>query len=576
MLSRTPKFDAKITDLLNAVPLGERTCSMTGETWTFDQEHLDWCRRLQVPPSSISPKTRVKILLGFATGIALWKKTHAWTGEPILSCVHPDSPYQIITDKEWHAFDPSEPSGELDPNQSILPQIERLAYSIPVPALCDTGTNANTVGVDLVNAVDCYMGFGGLDMKRLMYFSVGTGCEDSVDLTNNYSLRESFSSNHCERLFRCQFTFESRDCLNTAFLFDCRNCEFCFGAVNQRNKKYLWFHEQLSKEEWERRRARADLRSFAVFREWVGRFRDFIEKEAVWPENFNVGSEDSTGDYLSDCLRCHKGFWQKGSRDCFWSPFNEQCEGCSFVVWAGHDSDSYSSNVFACQGMRCCSLGLYSRNLEYCFLCVSCEDCFGCVGLKHKRFHIFNRPYSEEEYWKRVDEIKTKMLERGEYGMIFSAAMSLMGFPFSAGDSFHGYTELERKQFGIPDYDVTKGSVINPDGSALRSEDIPDHLDHIDPSRFVGKPIYDSQAKRFYSVTPQEFTFYQRHRLPFPRQHFLSRLKNLFVYCNGPFAEESSICESCGKSLLVHPNRQFSKRRILCEVCYLAYLEKNG
>src|SRR3989338_2447864 len=282
-MSHTPNYDAKIKTILDNLKPGELVCELTGERWIFDAEHLEWCRRLRVPPSSMSPKTRVKIMLGFATGIAIWKKPSVQTGELILSCIPPDSPYQIMPDKDWHV-------------------------------------------VDLVNAMDCFMGFGGLDMKNVLYFSVGTGCEDSVDITNNFFLRDSFSVNHCERLFDCQFVFESRDCLSSAFLFDCRNCEYCFGATNKRNKKYLWWNEQLSKEEWEHRRKEVDLRSYKVCQEWIKKFHVLIENEARWPENFNVGSQDSTGDYLSDCVRCHYGFWQRGSRYCFWSPFNEKNE----------------------------------------------------------------------------------------------------------------------------------------------------------------------------------------------------------------------------------------------------------
>ena len=123
---------------------------------------------------------------------------------------------------------------------------------------------------------------------------------------------------------------------------------------------------------------------------------------------------------------------------------------------------------------------------------------------------------------------------------------------------------------------MTKGSVIHPDGSFLHVEDIPDHLSDIDSSFFVNKPIYDAQAKRFYCVIPSEFAFYQQHHLPFPREHFLPRLKNLFSYCNGAFAEQSIFCEACDMSLMVHPNRLFIKRRILCQNCYLLYLQEKN
>ncbi|PJA47165.1 hypothetical protein CO172_02920 [Candidatus Uhrbacteria bacterium CG_4_9_14_3_um_filter_36_7] len=575
-MSKTPNYDAKIKMILNAAILGERTCRLTGEKWNFDEEHLGWCQKFSIPPSFISPKTRVKLLFGFSTGIAIWKRPHSFTNKHILSCVHPDSPYKVIADKEWYEFEPSIPENKLNLNQPFLPQMEELAYSVPVCALLDTGTNENTIGVDLVNAKDCYMGFGGVNMKDLCYFSIGTGCEQSVDITNNFYTRQSFYINHCERLFNCQVVFESQDCLNSSFLFDCRNCEYCFGATNKRNRKYLWWNEQLSKEEWEKRRADIDLRSYKIFENWLNYFHSFIEQKAIWPENFNVKSEDSTGDYLCNCLRCYYGFWQKDSRDCFWSPFNEKNEQCYFVIWSGQTSDSYSSMAFNSHDLRCCYYCLNCKNLEYSLLCKDCEYCFGCTGLRKKSFYIYNTPYTEVDYWQKVDELKCAMLDRKEYGEFFPARMALMGFPFSGGESFYHFSDKELEAFGAVFFDTRKGSIIEPEANILNIEDIPDYLQDINEDEFIGKAIYDSESQRLYSVTPEEFCFYKEHNLPFPRKHFLTRLKKLMSYCNSAFADEQTICQSCNLPLNVHPNQTFKNRQILCYPCYIKYLEVNG
>src|SRR3989338_10468327 len=65
-----------------------------------------------------------------------------------------------------------------------------------------------------------------------------------------------------------------------------------------------------------------------------------------------------------------------------------------------------------------------SHSVEYSINCINCEYCFGCVGLRSKKFCIFNRQYSEDEYWNLADEIKTRMLERGEDGEVFPILIS--------------------------------------------------------------------------------------------------------------------------------------------------------
>ena len=67
--------------------------------------------------------------------------------------------------------------------------------------------------------------------------------------------------------------------------------------------------------------------------------------------------------------------------------------------------------------------------------------------------------------------------------------------------------------------------------------------------------------------------FYKKLGLPFPREHFLSRLKKLIRRSNAPIPEPGA-CAACGKSITIYKNYTFPKRRVLCMKCYLAYLEK--
>lgn len=574
-MSKTPQFEQKISTILNELQPHERVCELTGERWLFDNEHLSWCRKLRVPPSQYSPKTRLKVLTGFGTGIGLWKNRHALTGEPLLSCVHPDSPLKVITDKEWHAAD-FLGTQSINSSQSILQQLTQLVFSTPLPATFDNGSNRGSIGVEMIDAEDCYLGFGGLGMRRLDYYSIGSNSEDCVDVTNVNDIRECTQINHCDRLYRCRYTLESYDCINGTFLFDCRNCEFCFGATNQRNKKYLFFNKQLSKEQWEDAVSRIDLCSYQVWQQQYEAFQTLMREDAIWPERFLVNCDDCQGDYLTRCVRVHEGFWQIDSKDCFWSPFNAENEDGYFTVWAGRISQSYSSVcVWECQELRNCFGCEYSRQLEYCYRCLNCEYCFGCVGLKRQRFCIFNKQYSEEEYWKLVDALKCAMLDRGEYGRFFSPACSPYGYQFAIGMLFSVYDEDELSLLGAPLFDKTASSVVEAEHGVIISTNLPDSS--LDPSAasFVSKPILDPISKRLYSITPREFAFYQKHQLPLPRQHPLERLWALCKLSNAIFPVKGQ-CDNCSKSLSFHPNQTFASRKVFCEPCYLRYIEERG
>ncbi|MEK7665374.1 MAG: hypothetical protein AAB337_00655 [Patescibacteria group bacterium] len=578
-MSSTPNFDLKVKAILDATQSGERTCALTGQTWEMTDEEIGWYKKFNVPPSKLAPITRLRQLSGFASGVSIWWKAHAITGKPILSFVHPDNPFHVITDKEWFGNDYVN-GYRWNSSDLFFDQFRKLALSIPVGALRDDGSNINCIGVDLIGAQDCYMAFGCGDAKRLMYgYMSGTDSEDCVDFVNSGRSRECFSVNLSTVLFACTYAFNSHASLHCTFIFDCRDCEFCFGATNKRHKKYLWFNEQLTKEEWQERRANVDLSRWSVNEEYLARF-NILMAEAVWPEHDNEAVEESTGQNLIKCTRCQTCWWVIESTDLYscWACLKQ--ETAAFCVWTGWGSDCYQSvDLVNAQNAKFCVRVWRSINVEYSMDCYECQNCFGCFGLRHKQFCIFNNQFSEQEYWFKLDEIKCAMLERGEYGMFFSGDFSQNGFQFSMGKMYFEYTPEEYTAFGAPHFDPTRGAVImpksiDPEGTILISE-IPDALEEIDPATFVGKAIHDPVLKRNFSVTPQEFDFYKAHQLPFPREHFLTRIKKLTRHSDSPVSFETT-CYVCHRTITAYKNIFFQERNIHCRACYLAYLEQHG
>ncbi len=87
-------------------------------------------------------------------------------------------------------------------------------------------------------------------------------------------------------------------------------------------------------------------------------------------------SKDSVDNYgLTKCELCHQGFMLI---NCYQVLFSSHCENCQEII--------------------------------FCKNCVGCSNCFGCSNLRHKKYHIFNRPYSKEEY-----KEKTKELDIGSF-----------------------------------------------------------------------------------------------------------------------------------------------------------------
>ena len=104
----------------------------------------------------------------------------------------------------------------------------------------------------------------------------------------------------------------------------------------------------------------------------------YLTFSALETENCSYGYRVHGSTDLVDCMNinncniCHQDFMLK---ECYQAFFSSHCESC--------------------------------QNITFCNNCSNCSDCFGCSNLKHKKYHIFNKEYSKEEYLKKVKEFDT-------------------------------------------------------------------------------------------------------------------------------------------------------------------------
>ncbi len=116
---------------------------------------------------------------------------------------------------------------------------------------------------------------------------------------------------------------------------------------------------------------------------WAGDLKNcYLVVDADFVENSQYGSgwvhiKDSMDcDFIRQCELCYNSF---DLETCFRVVGSVSCKDCNEV---------YFSND-----------------------CVGCSDCVGCVNLKKKKYHIFNRPYSKDDYEKKLKELKLNSYE---------------------------------------------------------------------------------------------------------------------------------------------------------------------
>ncbi len=112
------------------------------------------------------------------------------------------------------------------------------------------------------------------------------------------------------------------------------------------------------------------------------------------------------------------------NKDCYMVIGALGCENCYYgyrVFYSRDVLDSYdvykgelsyecleSKNIYNCDWSVNCH---NSNNLTLCENCIGCSDCFGCINLRNKQYHIFNTEYTREAYEKELARVKSFALE---------------------------------------------------------------------------------------------------------------------------------------------------------------------
>ncbi len=575
-MSKTPKYDAKISAILSDLAPVDKVDPLTGETWHMDQNYIDRCRKWNVPPSKYAPFTRMRIIASWGSGPDLWYKPHFETEKPMLSCTGPDTLVPVVPDKEyWSKNYGIEAATDYDVSQPFFDQLAQVVSQVPIGSSLAYNSE-NCIGNGFSNCVNTFIVCGtynATDSWYVLRSKVVERCTDAVFLEQ---CEDSFSCSMSVRINNCQQVFDSIDCFNSAFLFDCRNCENCFCSTNLRRKSYVFMNEQLTKDEYEKRMAEVNLSCNSTFQKYKEEFHRIIKEQAFWPENFNVNSSDCEGDYLIDCVRS-SGYFATANTDVtdVWFSFNN--EKCETVVIGNDSQDVYHICVaLACQNTKFSYVPARCLNVEYCIRCNDCEDCFGCVGLQHKKFHIFNKEYSEEEYWQRLDELKCAMLDRGEYGEWFPNALNPQHPEYSFGSIVAPLSRQELDKRGIKPFDPKHTMRYAPyvKEDIKDAQDAPDCIQDVG-EEWVGVQFYDQDEDRQYTINKAELEHRQKRGYPFPLEHFRGRMKKLSNQVNCP-ERVKAVCSDCETEITVNKNRMFPERSIKCMDCYLKHLEQYG
>lgn len=478
-MTNTPNFDAALDKILADLKPHTRVCTETGESFDITERDIEMLKLLRVPPPKTIWWSRVRNMRAYMAGVDLFRRAMP-DGESGVSMYDPESPVPILQSGIWHsdAFNPLSYGIACGTAKPFFGQWKKLSLLVPRPAIVQDSKSVNSEwSVYSIAYKNCYQCTSGFENEDCVYADLGMKDKHCSDISGCDSSEWCYDCVTCRQCSRTVSSESCESCVNLFFSLACKNCSDCFGCSNLRNKKFCFLNEQLTEKEYKKRLSEIDLSDGGVFEEWKARVRETVWKKAFRLAGTVLRSENCFGDEIADC------------RDVFGIRiFNSERLYQGYGVLNGKDSMFFSSgvNIERCY-MTCRTDKAYDNKMtlncencisvEYSELLTACEDCFGCIGLKHKKYCVFNKQYSEEEYWPLVDAIKTAMLERGEYGSYFPYADSPFAYNTSFGDLLYPMEEKAARSLGVRWYNFPEDANAEPSASIpVRLSEVTDEL----------------------------------------------------------------------------------------------------
>lgn len=541
-----------------------KNCEHCGQNFSISEGELALYKKVDIELPTLCFSCRIKLHQSFWMFGKFRKGKSNLSGESLITVLPEKTRYPIYISTEWYGdeWDAMDYGMDYYENEPFLRQMQKLQEKVPHPHHNGAKNTNCDYCDDVWTSRNCYLSRSMVDCEYLMYSYRNIRVKNSIDVTICFDCEKCFNCSDCYHSFKIFYSEHSRDCIDSYFLYDCRNCINCFMCWNLRNKSHCIENVQYSKEEYDKKIKSFQLGSYDSIQEHKKHFKEIIKNKVVHRQNFNFRTSNSDGNYLVDVKNCHNCNTIDNSEDCYnilRATKDKSCidaGGCFYSELMGNTSccvNGYAEKY---------CLWSPSRYSEYLEICIECEYCFGCVGLKKKKYCILNKQYTKEEYEILREKIITDMKKRGEYGKFFPYPMSAGPFNFST--SFLYFPETKKEdilKLGGYWEDIKESHI-----EGMPTSELPDDIKDV-PDNITTQALICPETGWRFNVAENELIFYKENNIPLPRYHFDVRTKNQLKYLTILQAYPYK-CFYCEKDIEAYYPPEWNYQKIACEECY--------
>jgi hypothetical protein len=508
----------------------QKICKTCGKKFEINKEDLNFYEKMKAPAPNYCPECRVARRLCFRNERTLYKRTCSKSGKPIISLYPENTPFPVYDQHiwwgdEWNELDYGQ---EYDPNKPFFEQFAELKNKVPRISLLNINCTNSEYGNNIEDSKNCYLTFAAQKNEDCMYGRLIYRNRFVVDSDFVQDSELCYDCIDCRKCYNCLFSDNCETSTDLISCFNLRDCQNCIFSTNLRHKNYQIFNKPVSKEEFEQKKKEI-LLSHSKLQKAKKEFEEF-RKEAIVKFAYQIKCHNATGDYMFNCHDVVCGF------------DTENAKNCKYLGDAEGPIDSYDLNnsyykpelnldmmgVLQTYNTKHSVYAIYCSDIEYCDSVNNSDSCFGCVGLKKKKYCILNKQYKKEEYKKLKEKMVENMKKEGVYGDFIPPALSPFGYNETLAQEYYSMDKQDAISKEYNWQDQTTGTYGK---ETIKEGKIPETIGEVTED-ILKEILVCEDCKKNFRITKGEFDFYKRMNLPLPHKDFECRHKDRMLKRN--------------------------------------------
>lgn len=543
-----------------------KICQNCNKDFIIEAEDFKFYEKIRVPPPTWCPECRQQRRTLFRNFKTLYKRNSSLSGQSIISIHHDQVPFPVFSVSEWwgDGWDAMDYGIDIDWNLPVSLHLEKLFNSVPHIAMMNTRCDNCEYSNQIDNSKNCYLAFGCLEGENCNYSHIIWNCKDTMDSLYVFKCEGCYECVDCLGSTKLFFSEECENCVESIGLFDCRNCVNCIGCVGLVSKSYCIFNQQLTRAEYLEFLEKNPLYKQESI-DYILNEREKLRRSLPQRSFFGSRNNNVSGNHIYNAHNVHHSFDIKSgenSKYCFTVRSAIDSHDVSFTRDASECFNSLtmlgSNRVVGSQIIA------DSHDVYYSEHCYNCENIFGCHSLRKKKYCIFNKQYSKEEYEKLIPKLIERMKSDGEWGEFFQKELTPFAYNECIANEYMPLSKDEAQKQGFrwkDDIPFTKGL------GNISHDDIPQDPKEYNDSLLQAVLTCDSCEKN-YRLIDREIGFYKNNNLSIPRLCFNCR-HQLRMNKRNPRVLSSGICKKCNSVIQTSYSKRDQKIYTLyCENCY--------